>query len=74
MRPYGWEEVPSFNARMNQANDHGCNWSDGDILYLEPETVLHRETSSAVAIYCFGPQKTQFISGFMDLQILISLS
>ena len=24
-RPYGWEEVPPFNIRMNQAIDHGCN-------------------------------------------------
>ena len=31
-RPYVWEEVPSFNARMNQAIDHGCNWNDGDVL------------------------------------------
>jgi hypothetical protein len=36
-RPYRWEEVPTFNARMNQAIDHGCN--DGDVLYSELETV-----------------------------------
>jgi hypothetical protein len=24
-RPYGWEEVPLFNARMNQAIAHGFN-------------------------------------------------
>jgi len=28
--------------------------------------VLVREASSAVAIYCFGPQKTQFICGLLD--------
>jgi hypothetical protein len=70
-RPYNWEEVPILNARINRAIDHGCNWNDGDILYSELETVLHREASSAVAIYCFGPQKTQFISGLIDLQLLI---
>lgn len=69
-RPYIWEEVPAFNARMNQAIDHGCNWDDGDILYSELETVLHREASSAVAIYCFGPQKTQFISGLMNRTVI----
>jgi len=69
-RPYSWEEVPSFNARMNQAIDHGCNWNDGDVLYSELETVLHREASSAVAIYCIGPQKTQFISGLMDRTVI----
>jgi hypothetical protein len=53
-RPYGWEEVPTFNARMNQAIGHGCNWND--VPYSELETVLHREVSSADAIYCFGPQ------------------
>ena len=57
-RPYDWEEKPSFNARMNLAIDHGCNWNDGDLLYSELEIVLHREASSAVAIYCVLPQKT----------------
>jgi hypothetical protein len=65
-RTYGWEEVPMFNARMNQAIGHGCSWNDGYIPYSEQETVLHREVSSAVAIYCVGPQKTNFISGLMD--------
>jgi hypothetical protein len=37
-RPYIWEELPLFNARMNQAIDHGCNWNDGDVLYSELET------------------------------------
>jgi len=60
-----------FNARMNQAIDHGCNWNDGDVPYSELETVLHREVSSAIAIYCFGPQKTNFISGIIGLQLLI---
>jgi len=64
-RPYGWEEVPMFNARKNQAIDDGCNWND-DVPYSELETVLHREVSSAVAIYYFGPQNTNFISGLID--------
>jgi hypothetical protein len=69
-RPYNWEEVPLFNARMNQAIDHGCNWNDGNILYSELETVLPREASSAVAIYCFGPQKTKFISGLIGRTVI----
>ena len=56
-KTYSWEKLPAFNARINQAIDHGCNWNDGGILYSELETVLHRELS-AVAVYCFGPQKT----------------
>jgi len=65
-RPYEWEEEHMFNARMNQAIDHGCNWNDGDVLYSELETMLHREISFAVAIYCFGPQKRNFICGLID--------
>ena len=65
-RPCGWGEVPAFNARMNQSIDHGCNWNDGDVLYSVLESVLHREESSVVAIYCFGVQKTIFLSGLMD--------
>ena len=72
-RPCGSEEVPLFNARMNQAIHHGCNWSDGYAPYSELETVLPREASSAVAIYCFGPQKTQFINARIDRKLLISL-
>ena len=56
-RPYSCEEVTSFNDRMNQSIDHGCNWIVGDVLYSELKTVIHREASSAVPIYCFGPQK-----------------
>jgi len=73
-RPYGWEELPMFNARINEAFDHGCNWNDGDILYSELETVVHREVSSDVANYCFGPQKTQFIARLLSVQLLTSLS
>ena len=69
-KPYGWEEVPMFNARICEAIDHGCNWSVGDVLYSELETVVHREASSAVAIYCFGPLKTQFISGLLDRRVI----
>ena len=32
--------------------------------------MLHREASSAVAIYCFGPSKTQFISGLIDRTVI----
>jgi len=59
-----------FNARMNEAIDHGCNWNDGDVLYSELESVVHREASSAVAIYLFGPQKTQFISGLIERTVI----
>ena len=55
---------------MNQAIDHGCNWNDRDILYSGLGTVLHREASSAVAIYCFGPQKTQSVIGLIDRTVI----
>ena len=32
-RPYGWKEIPIFNARVNEAIDYVCNWNDGDVLY-----------------------------------------
>jgi len=69
-RPYGGEEVPMFNARMNQAIGRGCNWNDGDVPYSELENVLHREVSFAVAIYCFEPQKTNFIIGRIDRTVI----
>ena len=37
-RPYTWDEVPMFNARINHVIEHGCNWNDSDILYSELET------------------------------------
>jgi len=40
-RPYGWEELPMFNARINVAIEQGCNLNDGDVLYSEPESVVH---------------------------------
>jgi hypothetical protein len=70
-RPYGWEVVPTFNARINQAIDRGCNMNDGDVPYSELEILLHREASSVVAIYCFGPHKTEFIRGLFDPTVMV---
>jgi hypothetical protein len=55
---------------MNQSIDHGCDWNDGDILYSELETVLDRETPSAVAIYCFGPKNAAFITGLINRTVI----
>jgi len=55
---------------MNQANDNGSNWYDGNVLYSELGTLLHREASSAVAIYYFVSQKIQVISGLMDCSVI----
>ena len=55
---------------MNQLIYHGCNWNNGDVLYSDLENVLHRETSTAVADYCFGPQKTQFISVLVEHTVI----
>jgi hypothetical protein len=65
-KQYSWEEIPLFNARLNEAIDDGCNWNDGDVSKYELETVLHREASSAVAIYCFRPQKTVFLGRLIE--------
>ena len=59
-----------FNPRINESIDYGFNWNDVDVLYSELETVVHREASSAVAICCFGPQKTQFIMGHFDRTVI----
>ncbi len=69
-RSYSWDEVPMFNARINQAIDHGCNLNDGEILYSVLGIVLQREASSAVAICCFGPQKSAFISNLTDRTVI----
>jgi hypothetical protein len=59
-----------FTDKLNSAITHSCNWDDGDILYSELQTVLHREVSSAVAIYSFGYQKTNFISGLLGRTVI----
>ena len=38
-----------------------CNWNDGDVQYIELETVLNRDALSTIAVYFFTPQN-QFIS------------
>jgi hypothetical protein len=63
-----------FNAKLNSAITHSINWNDGDILHSELQTVLHCEVSSAVAIYCFGYQKTNFISGLIGRTVIHILS
>jgi hypothetical protein len=69
-KPYCWDELPMFNARLKSAITHSCNWNDCDVLYSELKTVLHRGVSSAVAIYCFGYQKTNFISGIIGRTVI----
>jgi len=58
-----------FNVRTNEAIDHGCNWN-GYVPYSELETMLHRKDSSAVAIYCFGSAKTEFISSIINRTVI----
>jgi len=71
---YRWEDLSLFNVRLNKAIDHGCNWNDGFVPYSDMENVVHCEASSAAAIYCFGPLKTEFISSLINLRLSISLS
>ena len=68
-RPHSWEEL-SFNFRTNEAIDHGCNWYDGYVPYSELESMLQREASSAVAIYCFGLAKTEFIISIINRTVI----
>jgi hypothetical protein len=72
-RLYGWEEIRVIDASMNEAIGHGCNWNN-DVLYSELETVVNREASSAVTIYCFGHHKHNLSAALLSVQILISLS
>ena len=69
-----WEDLLFFNDRLNEAIGHGCNSDDVYVPYSDLENVVHCEASSAVAIYCFGPLKTEFISCLINLRLLISLS
>jgi len=59
-----------FNVRLNEAIGHGCNWNDGYVPYSDVENVVHCEASSAVAIYCYGPLKTEFISSLINRTII----
>ena len=59
-----------FNVRLNEALDHVCNWNDGFVPYSDLENVVQGETSSAVAIYCSGPLKTEFISRLINRMVI----
>ena len=50
--------------------DHGCNWNVGFVPYSDLENVVHCEASSAVAIYCFGPLKTEFICSLNNRTVI----
>ena len=53
---------------MNQAIDQRCNWNDDDVLYSDLEATSRG--ISAVAIYCFGSHKIQFISSLIDRTVI----
>ena len=63
-RPYTWDEVPVFNARLIMLSIVVATGMTATYC-IQLETVLRREASSAVAIYCFGPQKSAFISNLI---------
>jgi len=69
-KPYSWEKVPGFNAPMNCAIVHGCNWNYVDILSSELESIVNRAASSTVVIYWFGPHKSEFISNLIDRTVI----
>ena len=68
-RPYSWEDL-SFNVRLNEAIDHGCNWNDVYVPYSDLENVVQCQASSAVVIYCFGSLKTEFISSLINRTVI----
>ena len=59
-----------FYVRLNEAIDHGCNWNDGYVPYSDLENVVHCEASSAAAIYCFGPLKTEIINSLINRAVI----
>ena len=69
-KPYSREELSLFNVRMNEAIDNGCNWNDVYVPYSVVETVLHREASFDVAIYCFGSVNTEFIISIINRTVI----
>jgi len=40
------------------------------MFHIQSWKLLHCEVSSAIAIHCFGPQKTNFISGLIDRTVI----
>ena len=64
-RPYSWEDLTLFNVRLNEVIDDGCNWNDGFVPFSDLENIVHCEAPSPVAIYCFGPLETEFISSLI---------
>jgi len=69
-RPYSWEDLSMFIVRLNEAIDHGCNWNNGFVPYSDLENIVHSEASSAVAIYCFGALKAEFISSHINRMVI----
>ena len=65
-----FKEISRDEVRLNEAIDHGCNWNDGFVPYSDIENVVHGEASSAVAIYCFGPLKIEFISSLINRTVI----
>lgn len=55
-----------------QVKHCGYHGNDGDILYSELESILNRDASSSLAMYCFEPQKSQFISNLIDRSYRLS--
>ena len=70
-RPYGWEEAQIFNARMNEAIDHVCNWNDGDyyIQSCKPWYIArHHPLLQSIAS---DLRKHNFSEGVLSVQLMM---
>ena len=68
-RPYSWHKVPEFKPGKYQAIDHGLIGILAMYIFRTGNCATSK-ASSAVAVYCLGPQKTQFIGGIMDRTVI----
>ena len=71
-RPYGWEELPMFNARMNQAIIHWCIWNDGGVLYSELENGTSWGIICSLNLLCWALENKISVV-LLSIHLLISL-
>ena len=56
-----------FNARMNQAIEHGCNWNDDDVPYSELENATSRSIICCCNLLLWTSEN---ISGLIDRTVM----
>lgn len=70
--PFAWTDLTPIIQHTNtwySKHMHGLDWRYGEVPFSQISQLLHTYTQNASAIYCFGLEKTKYLSNLLSQPI-----